>query len=34
MYTDIGWRYLKNDFSLGGFVNKTELDVPFLVNRH
>ena len=30
MYTDIGWRYLKNDYTSGGFVNKTELNGPFL----
>ena len=30
MYTDIGWRYLKNDYTNGGFVNKTELNGPFL----
>lgn len=30
MYTNIAWRYLKNDYSSGGFVNKTELNGPVL----
>ncbi len=30
IYSQIGWRYLKNDYTSGGFTNKTELNGPFL----
>jgi hypothetical protein len=30
IYSDIGWRYLKNDYVSGGFTNKTELNGPYL----
>lgn len=30
IYTDIGWRYLKNDYVSGGFTNKTELNGPYI----
>ena len=30
MYSQIGWRYLKNDYVSGGFTNKTDLNGPFL----
>jgi hypothetical protein len=26
MYTDIGWRYRKSDYTSDGFFNKTELN--------
>jgi opacity protein-like surface antigen len=30
MWTQIGWRYLKYDYKLGGFTNKTALNGPFI----
>jgi hypothetical protein len=30
LYSDIGWRYLKNDYESGGFTNKTELNGPYI----
>jgi hypothetical protein len=30
IYSDIGWRYLKYDYTSGGFTNKTELSGPYL----
>lgn len=30
IYSQIGWRYLKNDYTSGGFTNKTELNGPYL----
>jgi hypothetical protein len=30
LYTDIGWRYLKYDYTSGGFTNKTELNGPYM----
>lgn len=30
IYSDIGWRYLKNNYVSGGFTNKTELNGPYL----
>lgn len=30
IYSDIGWRYLKNDYVSGGFTNKTELNGPYV----
>ncbi len=30
IYSDIGWRYLKNDYESGGFTNKTELNGPYI----
>ena len=30
IWTQLGWRYLKYDYRLGGFTNKTELNGPFL----
>jgi len=29
-YTQIGWRYLKYDYRMDGFVNKTQLNGPFI----
>jgi len=29
-YTQLGWRYLKYDFRIEGFVNKTQLSGPFI----
>jgi len=30
LHSDIGWRYLKNDYESGGFTNKTELNGPYI----
>ena len=30
LWSDIGWRYLKYDYTSGGFTNKTELNGPYL----
>jgi hypothetical protein len=30
MWTQIGWRYLKYDYVMGGFTNKTALNGPFI----
>jgi len=30
MWSDVGWRYLKNDYTSGGFTNKTELNGPYM----
>jgi hypothetical protein len=30
MWSQIGWRYLKYDFVMGGFTNKTALNGPFI----
>jgi opacity protein-like surface antigen len=30
LWSDIGWRYMKYDYTSGGFTNKTELNGPFL----
>ena len=30
MWTQIGWRYLKYDYVIGGFTNKTALNGPFI----
>jgi opacity protein-like surface antigen len=30
LWSDIGWRYLKYDYTSGGFTNKTELSGPFI----
>jgi hypothetical protein len=30
LYSDVGWRYLKYDYTSGGFTNKTELNGPFI----
>lgn len=30
IYSDIGWRYLKFDYTSGGFTNKTDLNGPFI----
>jgi hypothetical protein len=30
LWSDVGWRYLKNDYTSGGFTNKTELNGPFI----
>jgi hypothetical protein len=30
MWTQIGWRYLKYDYLIGGFTNKTGLNGPFI----
>jgi len=30
IYTDIGWRYMKYDYTSGGFSNKTELSGPYI----
>lgn len=30
MYTQIGWRYMKFDYTSGGFTNKTQLNGPFI----
>jgi hypothetical protein len=30
IYSQIGWRYLKNDYASGGFTNKTDLNGPFI----
>jgi len=30
LYSDVGWRYMKFDYTSGGFTNKTELNGPFI----
>jgi hypothetical protein len=30
MWSNVGWRYLKYDYTSGGFTNKTELNGPYL----
>jgi hypothetical protein len=30
IWSDIGWRYLKDDYTSGGFTNKTELSGPYI----
>ena len=30
IYSDIGWRYLKNDYSSGGFTDKTAMSGPYI----
>jgi hypothetical protein len=30
LYSDAGWRYLKYDYTSGGFTNKTELIGPYI----
>jgi len=30
LWSDVGWRYLKNDYTSGGFTNKTELNGPYI----
>jgi hypothetical protein len=30
IYSDIGWRYMKYDYTSGGFTNKTELSGPYI----
>ena len=30
LWSDIGWRYLKYDYTSGGFTNKTELNGPYI----
>jgi opacity protein-like surface antigen len=30
MWSQIGWRYLKYDYAVGGFTNKTALNGPFV----
>jgi hypothetical protein len=30
MWSQIGWRYLKYDYKVGGFTNKTALNGPFI----
>ena len=30
LWSDIGWRYMKFDYTSGGFTNKTELNGPFV----
>jgi hypothetical protein len=30
LYSNMGWRYLKNDYQSGGFTNKTELNGPYI----
>jgi len=30
LWSDIGWRYMKFDYTSGGFTNKTELNGPFI----
>jgi hypothetical protein len=30
MWTQIGWRYLKYDYQMGGFTNRTALNGPFI----
>jgi len=29
-HTDLGWRYIQNDYSSDRFTNKTSLNGPFL----
>jgi hypothetical protein len=30
LWSDIGWRYLKDDYTSGGFTNKTDLNGPYI----
>jgi hypothetical protein len=30
LYSDVGWRYMKFDYTSGGFTNKTESNGPFI----
>jgi opacity protein-like surface antigen len=30
LYSDVGWRYMKYDYTSGGFTNKTELNGPYI----
>jgi opacity protein-like surface antigen len=30
IWTDIGWRYIKNDYQSGGFTDKTALNGPYI----
>jgi opacity protein-like surface antigen len=30
LHSDVGWRYLKYDYTSGGFTNKTELNGPYI----
>jgi hypothetical protein len=30
LWSDVGWRYMKFDYTSGGFTNKTELNGPFI----
>jgi opacity protein-like surface antigen len=30
LWSDVGWRYVKFDYTSGGFTNKTELNGPFI----
>jgi opacity protein-like surface antigen len=30
LWSDVGWRYLKYDYTSGGFTNKTELNGPYV----
>jgi len=30
LWSDVGWRYMKLDYTSGGFTNKTELNGPFI----
>ena len=30
LWSDVGWRYLKYDYTSGGFTNKTELNGPYM----
>jgi hypothetical protein len=30
LWSDVGWRYLKYDYTSGGFTNKTELSGPYM----
>ena len=30
IYSDIGWRYLKNDYASGGFTDKTAMSGPYI----
>jgi opacity protein-like surface antigen len=30
LWSDVGWRYLKYDYTSGGFTDKTELNGPFV----
>jgi opacity protein-like surface antigen len=30
LWSDVGWRYMKYDYTSGGFTNKTELKGPYM----
>ena len=30
LWSDVGWRYHKYDYTSGGFTNKTELNGPYM----